>query len=117
MVSLALTLCREGGDITPLKAGSAFANSAARAVVQGATLEQLEALGMFARCSEWQAAVLGRLSCSGVDEAGKVVTGGLGRLLQTPGGTFQSRLGHSVTERSYYLWSMLSDSRICWRDL
>ena len=69
MVSLALTLCREGGDITPLKAGSAFTNSAARAVVQGATLEQLEALGMFARCSEWQAAVLGRLSCSGVDEA------------------------------------------------
>ena len=61
--------CREGGLGAALKAGSAFTDPSARAVVQQATLEQLEALGAYAHCREWQGAVLSRLSCSGVDAA------------------------------------------------
>lgn len=57
------------GDAELWNGGSALSDPAVRAVVEGATLEQLEALGRFARCHEWQAAVLSRLSCSGVDEA------------------------------------------------
>jgi hypothetical protein len=45
------------------------AEPTARAILQAATLDQLEALHVFSNCTEWRTAVLDRLSCRGVDDA------------------------------------------------